>query len=80
MGPVMEPAWKHKAAADHFGRTDPSGNGIARVFGQFKLNRSLGFALDHRNPFTNSIILDQIGHSKSHELAATQFAIDGDIE
>ena len=76
----MEPAWKHEAAADYFGRTDPSGNGIPRVFSQFELNWSLCFSLDYRNPFTNAIILDQISHSKSHEIAATQFTIDGNIE
>ncbi len=64
MRSVIASAWKHEAAADHFGRTDPRGNDISRIFSQFALNRALDFALDHRHPFIHRIILVQIGHSK----------------
>jgi hypothetical protein len=50
------------------------------VFSKFELNWFLGLALDHRNPFTNAIIFDQIGRGEFDQIATTQLAIDCDVE
>jgi len=76
----MEPAWEHEPTRKHLRRFDPSQDGIARVFCQFKLHRPLGLALDHRNAFSHSIILYQVRHGQFDEITAAQLAIDRDVE
>lgn len=76
----METTWEHEATGDHFRRVDPCDNCLSPVFSEFKLNRSFGFALDHRNSFSYAVIFDEIGHRKLDQIASTQFAVDSDIE
>ncbi len=57
-------------AIKHFWRFYPYQHSFSRVFRQFELNRSLGFALDHRNTFTDAIVFDKIGHSEFDQIAA----------
>lgn len=78
--PIMEPAGEDKAAGKHLGRFDPRQDGIACVFGQFKLHRSLGLALDHRNALWHAIIFYPVRHRQSGKITAAQLAIDGDLE
>ena len=59
---------------------DPCSQHLKTVFCQFKLNGSLGLALDNRNPFANALILDKIVYREFDQIAATQLAVDRDIE
>ena len=76
----MEAAGKHEDARNHFGRTDPSQNHFARVFRQFKLNRSLRLSLDNGNTLPNTIIFHEICHTQFDKITTAQLAIDGDVE
>lgn len=62
MWAVVKPAGMHETETNHFWRLDPSGNGAPRVFREFELNASLGFALEHGYPFANAIIPHQMRH------------------
>ncbi len=77
---VVEPTWKHEAASQHFWTFDPVGNGITRVFSQFKLNWPLCFALHHRNTFAHLISVYEVAHLETYQIASTQLAIDRDIK
>ncbi len=76
----MEPTREHKPARKHLGRLDPSQDSLARVFRQFELNGPLGFALDHRNSLPHAVIFDQISNRQFHQIAPSQFAVDGHVE
>lgn len=80
MRAVVKPAGKHEAAADHFRRLDPRGKGTLRVFREFELNGSLGFALDHGNPFANATIPDQVSDGQLHQIASAKLAINCHVE
>jgi len=80
MQAVVKPAWKHEAAAGHFRRFDPRGNGIPRVFREFELNGPLGFALDHGHPFANAIIPHQVDDGQLHQIASAKLAINCYVE
>ena len=80
MRAVVKPTGKHETATDHFRRLDPCGNGIPRVFREFKLNGPLGFALDHRHAFANATIPHQVGDGQCHQIASAKLAINRHIE
>lgn len=75
MGPVMEPAPDHEVTTIHLGVFRPSKYGVPRVFRQLELNRSLGLALDHRNPVSDSVIFDQIGYGELDQIASAKSLI-----
>lgn len=76
----MEAAGKHSPTRKHFGRFDPCQDGFTRVFRQYKLDRSLGFALDDRYAFPDAVVFDEIGNGQLDQITATQLAVDGDVE
>lgn len=53
---------------------------MARIFRQFKLDWSLGRALDHGNAFPNPVVLYKVRHGQLHEITSAELAIDGDIK
>lgn len=76
----MEPTWKHEATSQHFWTIDPDGNGITRIFSQFKLNWPLCFTLHHRNTFAHLVSIYEVAHFETYQIASTQLAIDRDIK
>ena len=76
----MEPAWEHEWTRKHLVGFDPREDGFARIFSQFKLHRSLGLALDHRNALPNAVVFYQVRNGQFHEIAAAQLAVDGHVE
>lgn len=76
----MEPARKHELTTKHLGVFRPRKYRLPRVFRQLELNRSLGFALDHRNPFSDTVIFDQIGYGELDQIASLQLAINCEVE
>lgn len=69
-----------ESCPDHFRTANPTPQRIARVFGDFKLHRSIGLALDDRNTFRDPVIGHEINNFQTDEIIASQFAVDLEVE
>lgn len=58
----------------------PSGQCGSNIRGQFKLHRVICFLLDDCGPIANIGTRDHIADFNLHEVAAAQFAIDGEVK
>ncbi len=77
---VMDAVREHENGSRSSLEIPPRNDGVSCVFSQFKLNRKLGFALNHRNPFATASLFDQFGHGECDEIIASQLAVHRNVE
>jgi len=58
----------------------PTGKGITSLLSAHELNRPLGLVLHDDNAWRNLASVGNVLNPKRHQVAATQFAIDGQVE
>ena len=61
-------------------RCDPGGERLARLLGNLKLDRPLGFLLHDDRAGGYPTALDHIMYTECNQVAAAQLAVDGEIE
>jgi hypothetical protein len=61
-------------------RGDPSRQCITRLLSNFELHRTLRFLLHDDRAVSHMTSLLHIMHAEANQIAAAQFAIDGQIE
>jgi hypothetical protein len=59
---------------------DPIADCCSGLFGDFELDRSAGFPLDHRGAVPNSAPDAYVADLEPHEVTAPQLAVEGQIE
>jgi hypothetical protein len=62
------------------GRGDPGRDCVSRLLGDLKLDRALGLLLHDRRPRHDPSALDRIVDPETHQIAAAQLAVDGEVE
>src|SRR5271170_5578249 len=77
---VAEAAWEEVLAVAQRGAGKPITDCCSGLFGNFKLDRSAGFLLDHGSAVPHLASAAYIVDPEPHEIAAPQLAIDGEIE
>uniref|UniRef100_E6QV35 Uncharacterized protein n=1 Tax=mine drainage metagenome TaxID=410659 RepID=E6QV35_9ZZZZ len=76
----MFPAGEEKLVILEFSMGDPCGQGLSGLLGDLKLDGPLSFLLEHDGAMHDGVTMCDIGNMQSHEVAAPQFAIDGEVE
>jgi len=77
---VFEPALEQVIVMFQLGMTDPIGDGVARLFRNFKLNGLVGLLLHNHGSFDNLCSVGHIAHSEFDQITASEFAIDGQVK
>jgi len=77
---VVDPAWKQIGVGLKLSLLDPSGNGISRRRGDFKLDRALRLLLKHDGARGNVIRRTDIAHPQLDQVTRPQLAVDRQIE
>jgi hypothetical protein len=73
-------AWEQKLVQFLLGLADPDGEGLAGLFGDFELHRSMGFLLHEHGAGQQVAALGDVANPQLHEVAGAQLAVDGQIE
>jgi hypothetical protein len=61
-------------------RGDPGRDCVPRLLGDLKLDRALGLLLHDHRPRHDPSALDDIVDAESHQIAASQLAVYGEVE
>ena len=77
---IGDSAWEHKVVDGSSAPIEPSGETFPRFCHDFELHRSTGLLLDDGRAVAKSTRAHQVAYLDLDEIAASQLAIDGQIE
>jgi len=60
--------------------SNPSDNRVTRLLGDLELNGPMRLSLKNNRPGSNSASLHYILYAQSRQIAATQLAVDSEVE
>ena len=77
---AAKPAWEHEIVSSQTSLPKPRAQNLPRLFRNLELHRALSFLLHNDRPCSDPVSVDKIADPQLHEIARSQFTIDGQVK
>ena len=77
---AAKPAWEEETVSSQTSLTNPRTQSLPRLFRDLELHRALSFLLHDDRPCSDPFSVDKIADPQFHEIARSQFTIDGEVK